>query len=77
MSYGSSNLAARRQIVRVGRYDVEITRPTKVLFPDDGITKDDLIKYYRRIGPWMLPHVRNRPLAMERFPDGIHEARVF
>jgi bifunctional non-homologous end joining protein LigD len=65
------------QIIRIGRYAVEITRPAKVLFPADGITKGDLIDYYRRIAPWMLPHLRDRPLAMERYPDGIDEPSLF
>jgi bifunctional non-homologous end joining protein LigD len=65
------------QIIRIGRYAVEITRPAKVLFPADGITKGDLVDYYRRIAPWMLPHLRDRPLAMERYPDGIDEPSFF
>jgi bifunctional non-homologous end joining protein LigD len=56
---------------------VELTRPAKLLFPEDGLTKGDLIEYYRRIAPWMLPHVRGRPLAMERYPDGIDTTRIF
>jgi bifunctional non-homologous end joining protein LigD len=64
-------MAVRGETIRVGRLAVEITRPRKVLFPADGITKRDLVDYYRRIGPWMLPHLRDRPLAMERYPDGI------
>jgi bifunctional non-homologous end joining protein LigD len=50
---------------------VEITHPDKVLFPDDGITKADLASYYERVSEWMLPHVRARPVSMQRFPDGI------
>jgi bifunctional non-homologous end joining protein LigD len=48
-----------------------ITHPEKVLFPDDGITKGDLAAYYEAIAPVMLPHLRNRPLTMERYPSGI------
>ena len=50
---------------------VEITHPDKLLFPDDGITKADLADYYERICEWMLPHIRFRPVSMQRFPDGI------
>ena len=50
---------------------VRITHPDKVLFPDDGITKGDLAAYYERVAEWMLPHVRGRPVSMQRFPDGI------
>lgn len=42
-----------------------------MLFPDDGITKGELASYYETIAPVMLPHIRNRPLTMERYPAGI------
>ena len=48
-----------------------ITHPEKVLFPDDGITKGDLAAYYEAMAPVMLPHLRGRPLTMERYPAGI------
>jgi bifunctional non-homologous end joining protein LigD len=48
-----------------------ITHPDKVLFPDDGITKGELAAYYESIAPAMLPHLRGRPVTMERYPAGI------
>ena len=48
-----------------------ITHPEKVLFPDDGITKGDLAAYYESVAPVMLPHLRGRPVTMERYPAGI------
>ena len=48
-----------------------ITHPEKVLFPDDGITKGELASYYEAIAPMMLPHIRLRPVTMERYPAGI------
>ncbi len=48
-----------------------ITHPEKVLFPDDGITKGELAAYYAAVAPVMLPHVRRRPITMERYPHGI------
>lgn len=54
-----------------GRRVFEVSNPGKVLFPDDVITKRDLIDYYRRVAAVMLPHVRGRVVAMHRFPDGI------
>jgi len=48
-----------------------ITHPEKVLFPEDGITKGDLAAYYEAIAPVMLPHLRGRPVTMERYPAGI------
>jgi bifunctional non-homologous end joining protein LigD len=57
--------------------NVEITHPEKVLFPRDGITKADLADYYERVAEWMLPHVRNRPVSMQRFPAGVEEQGFF
>ena len=48
-----------------------ITHPDKVLFPDDGITKGDLASYYDDVASVMLPHLRGRPVTMERYPAGI------
>lgn len=56
---------------RVQRDTAVITHPEKVLFPDDGITKGDLAAYYEMIAPAMLPHLRGRPVTMERYPAGI------
>lgn len=50
---------------------LDITHPDKVLFPDDGITKRELADYYAIVASVMLPHVRMRPLTLERFPRGI------
>jgi bifunctional non-homologous end joining protein LigD len=58
-------------------HEVKITRPTKILFPKDSITKGELIDYYRRIAPRMIPHLEGRPLAMQRFPDGIDKFGFF
>jgi len=57
--------------VHFGRYRVKISKEEKVFFPDSGITKGDLIEYYRRIAKVMLPYMQDRPLMMQRFPDGI------
>ncbi len=54
-----------------------ITHPEKVLFPDDGITKGELAAYYEAMAPVMLPHIRNRPVTMERFPAGIGKKGFF
>ncbi|MFF9850503.1 non-homologous end-joining DNA ligase [Streptomyces litmocidini] len=61
--------------IRVSGRAVEIKRAEKELFPDDGITKADLAAYYRRVGPRILPHLRGRPLMLERHPDGIGAGR--
>ena len=56
-----------------GRYSVEVTKRDKILFPASGITKGDLVDYYREIGETMVPHMKGRPLMMHRYPDGIAE----
>jgi len=65
--------------VRAGRRTVEVHRPDKVLFPGGGgakeYTKADLVGYYREIAPFMLPHLRGRPLMLERHPDGLDGPR--
>jgi bifunctional non-homologous end joining protein LigD len=53
---------------------VVISHPEKVLFPDDGITKGELAAYYDAIAPLMLPHLKKRPVTMERFHKGIGQA---
>lgn len=59
--------------LRFGRYTVEVSNRSKVLFPDAGITKGDLIDYYREIAETMLPFLEDRPVVMLRHPDGIEE----
>ena len=48
-----------------------ITHPEKIMFPEDGITKGDLAAYYSAVAKVMLPHIKGRPVTMERFPAGI------
>jgi bifunctional non-homologous end joining protein LigD len=70
-------MAISSGVIRVDGREIEISRPEKVLFPEDGITKGDLIEYYARIAPRMLPHLRDRPLTLERYPNGINTKRFF
>jgi bifunctional non-homologous end joining protein LigD len=66
-----------KHTVRVGRRTVEVSSRDKVLYPDDGITKGDLVDYYGQVARSMLPYLRERPVAMERYPDGIDGQRIF
>ncbi len=50
---------------------VDVTNPDKIFFPGSGITKGDLVAYYSKISRVMLPHLKDRPLTMHRFPEGI------
>jgi bifunctional non-homologous end joining protein LigD len=62
--------------IRAGRRGVRITHPSKVLFPDDGITKADLAGYYAGVAPAMGPHVRDRAINLWRWNDGIEGDRI-
>ena len=52
--------------------EVPITNRNKVFFPEKELTKGDLLDYYEKAAPWMLPYLKDRPLVLTRFPDGIH-----
>src|SRR5205814_7646425 len=53
------------------RGGVEVTNPDKLLYPDDGITKADVIAYYRKVAKRLLPFLKDRPVTLERLPDGL------
>lgn len=51
---------------------VAVTNRDKIFFPEDGISKGDLVDYYATMAPWMLPFLKDRPVVLVRYPDGIH-----
>jgi bifunctional non-homologous end joining protein LigD len=53
-----------------------VTNPEKIFWPKDGYTKGDLVEYYRAISKWMLPYLKDRPVMLTRWPDGI-EGKMF
>jgi bifunctional non-homologous end joining protein LigD len=67
--------------MKVGRHDVRISNPDKVFFPERGLTKEDLVRYYLDLADFVLPHLRRRPFHMKRYPHGVegeffHQKRV-
>ena len=54
-----------------------MTHPERVLFPDAGITKGEIVEYYRRIAPVMLPYLRGRPLMLQRLPEGLAGPMIY
>ena len=67
--------------MRVGRYEVAISNPDKLFFPEPGLTKGDVVAYYLDVAGCALPHLRRRPFHMKRFPNGVdgeffHQKRV-
>jgi bifunctional non-homologous end joining protein LigD len=63
--------------LRVGRRAVAISHPDKALFHEPEVTKLELARYYERVAPTMLPHLRGRPLALQTFPEGIEDSGFF
>jgi bifunctional non-homologous end joining protein LigD len=63
--------------VRIGRRSVRVTSADRVLFPGDGVTKGDLVSYYVDVAPALVPHLRNRPFTLKRYPHGIRERPYF
>ncbi len=53
------------------------TNLEKAYFPEAGLTKGDVVAYYRQVARWILPHLRDRPLTLRRFPEGIHGPDFF
>ena len=51
--------------------EIALSNLTKIFWKDEKYTKGDLIEYYRTIAPWLLPYLKDRPVVMTRFPDGI------
>jgi bifunctional non-homologous end joining protein LigD len=63
--------------IRVGRRTVRLTHPERVLFPGDGVRKGDLARYYIELGDAIVPHLRERPFTLKRYPHGIHGQAYF
>jgi bifunctional non-homologous end joining protein LigD len=60
-------------LVRTEGRELKITNWDKVLYPETGFTKGDLVAYYARIAPVVLPHLHDRPLTLKRYPNGVNE----
>jgi bifunctional non-homologous end joining protein LigD len=64
-------------VVRKGSRELKLSNLDKVFFPVERITKGDLLEYYRAVGPVLLPHLKERPFTMVRWPDGIEGKKFF
>ena len=56
--------------IRRGKRVLKLSNLDKIFFPESGLTKGDLLAYYRDVAPVLVPHLRNRPFTMKRYPDG-------
>ncbi len=60
------------QQVKQEKSPVHFSNLKKLYYPDDGYTKGDVVAYYQAVAPLLLPHLKDRPLSLKRYPDGIH-----
>jgi len=63
--------------ITLNRHKVKLTNQDKIYFPKDGITKGEVIEYYQSVADYILPHLKNRPLSLNRFPNGIEEQNFY
>jgi bifunctional non-homologous end joining protein LigD len=63
-----------RDLIRVEGKELVLSHLDKILFPQSQLHKADVLQYYIRIAPYLLPHLKNRPLSLLRFPNGIKES---
>lgn len=63
--------------VKVGGRELTLSNLDKVLYPDYGFTKAEIIDYYSRIAPVLLPHLQGRPLTVKRYPNGVNGQSFF
>ncbi|HVX52728.1 MAG TPA: DNA ligase D, partial [Chitinophagaceae bacterium] len=63
--------------VTINRHTLQLTNLLKVFWPGEGITKGDLIDYYQKIAPYILPYIKNRPMSLKRNPNGIADDGFF
>jgi bifunctional non-homologous end joining protein LigD len=66
------NPSETTQVKKINRHELNFTNLNKIFWPDEKITKRDLINYYYQVSPFILPYLKGRPQSMNRFPDGIN-----
>src|SRR6476646_7249472 len=69
--------SASTRTIRRGRRELQLSNLDKLFWPDEGITKGDLLRYYEQIAPVLLPHIAHRPFTMRRYPDGAYGKAFF
>jgi bifunctional non-homologous end joining protein LigD len=72
-----TGMASKRVHVQVGDRELSLSNLDKVLYPQAGFTKAQVVDYYSRIAPVIVPHLRDRPLTLKRFPDGVDGESFF
>jgi bifunctional non-homologous end joining protein LigD len=73
---GSLDLKGKEAVVDVDGRTLKLTNLAKVFYPKDGFTKRDILHFYDEVSKWLLPHLKDRPLSLKRYPNGI-ESKFF
>ena len=69
--------AAKEKTLEIGGHTLKFTNLSKVFYPDQGYTKRDVLNYYDAVSEWILPHLKDRPLSLKRYPNGIKDEFFF
>ena len=64
-------MAKQQEELVIGGRTIAFSNGDKVLYPGSGFTKKQVLDYYLRVSKYLLPHLKNRPITMKRFPDGV------
>lgn len=72
-----TSLSEKEKEITLDKHKVKLTNQDKIYFPKDEITKGDVIEYYQSVANYILPHLKNRPLSLNRFPNGIEEQSFY
>jgi bifunctional non-homologous end joining protein LigD len=64
-------------VIRKGKRELKLSNLDKPFWPEEGITKGDLLRYYRDIAPVLVPHLKDRPFTMRRYPHGAYSEAFF
>jgi bifunctional non-homologous end joining protein LigD len=59
-------------VITVGGHEIKLTNGARVVFPDDGVTKAEIVEHYARVAPVILPHLKGRPISMQRVRETIY-----
>ncbi len=65
------------QVKKISGHDLKFTNLSKIYWPEDNITKRDMINYYYQVAEYILPYLKDRPQSLNRFPNGIHGASFY
>jgi bifunctional non-homologous end joining protein LigD len=71
------DLSGREAVVEIDGHTLKFSNLDKVFYPKEGWKKRDLLDFYDRVSPWLLPHLKDRPLSLKRYPNGIHAEFFF